>query len=522
MLFLKGPRGLVFIFVVLIFLTIYYCYLRLEVLPGLHKSEFIIPQDVRVEPEWLADGKRKPTKPVEEAVNPSKTPHIQPSSTPTYKPDLEAEHVSVVPSSELSVSPSDILLIVKTGASTAWRRMPVQLLTTLSTLSNTVIYSDLQENLSHEIQTVDILSNVSDILHIHDTTAYGIYQDLQTNAHAYREQAQLPGDEPELPPGNKPGWILDRYKFIPMLEHAQNNYPGFKWTVYIEDDTFVFWTNLLRWLATLSADDEPSYYGAYSGQDNATFAQGGSGIVFSRSLMTSVFSGPKVPTLQEYANFTANACCGDMVLGKVLHDHNVLVNRGEYGPVSFRPEPPWRTGFEEFSWCKPIFTLHHLHQRDLVQLAMLERKHNESNLGSRPIIFRDIFLATISSYLKDRRDDWDNFASRHKLTENITTITNPLWGPPAPVVQDTVALEQAYTSPEACFAACVALSTCRIWRHEIDNEKQKSCSLDTVVILGREIEGRPLWDKSIVNSGWMMERISGSLMNDECEVVILP
>ncbi|KAF7863898.1 hypothetical protein EAF04_006863 [Stromatinia cepivora] len=202
------------------------------------------------------------------------------------------------------------------------------------------------------------------------------------------------------------------------------------------------------------------------------FAQGGARIVFSRSLMKSVFGGPKSTTLQEYANFTSNSCCGDMVLGKVLRDHNVIIDRGEhYDPVSFGTEPPWKTGFEEFSLCKPIFTFHHLHQRDLIQLAMLERKHNQSNLGSRPIIFRDISDAIISPYLKGRRDNWDNFDSRRKLTKDITTITNPPWGPPAPLVQDTSVLKQA------CLAACVALSSCRIWRHEIDNEKQKSCNI---------------------------------------------
>ncbi|KAI9648409.1 hypothetical protein NHQ30_003043 [Ciborinia camelliae] len=490
-------------------MTVYYFYLIITPHGG----------DKIVEPGWLTDRKRKPTKSVEKAVHPSTSPHIQSSSTTGYKPDLEAEHdPSTAPGSELSVSPSDILLIVKTGASTAWRRMPIHLVTTLSNMPNSVIYSDLQENLSPEIQTVDVLSNVSNTIRMHDTTAYSIYQDLHTNIHAYREQAQLPGDEPELPPGLRPGWVLDRYKFLPMLEHAQKNYPGFKWTVYIEDDTFVFWPNLLRWLATLEADDEPSYYGFFSGEGNATFAQGGSGIVFSRSLMTSVFGGSKIPTLQEYANFTSGSCCGDLILGKVLHDHGVVVNRGEYGPASFRPEPPWKTAFEEFSWCRPVFSFHHLHQRDLVQLTILER----SNPSSRPIVFRDIFLATISPYLKDRRNGWDNGASRHTLTKNITTIINPPWGPPAPVVQDTVALEQAHTSPEACLAACVALSSCRMWRHETDNEKQQSCSLDTLVILGREVEGTSSWNKRIIDSGWMMERINATLMEDECNVVVPP
>ncbi|RAL68148.1 hypothetical protein DID88_008859 [Monilinia fructigena] len=501
MLFIKSPRGLGLICVALAFATGYYCYLRLD-----------------------RTGSGSQQKSVEKEAYSSTSHHFQPSSTPNDKSDLEAE----VLSTSSSVSPSDILLIVKTGASTAWRRMPMQLITTLSSLPNSVIYSDIQENLSHRIQTVDALSNVSDILRIHDKKAYKIYEDVQTNIHAYREQAELPGDELETGADIKPGWVLDRYKFLPMMEHAQKNYPGFKWTVYIEDDTFVFWTNLLRWLATLSTDDKPFYYGAHSGENNETFAQGGSGIVFSRSLMESVFSGPNIPTLKEYANFTAGACCGDMILGKVLRDHNILVNQGEYGPVSFRPEPPWKTTFEEFNWCKPVFTFHHLHQRDLVQLTMLESKINQNNLGSRPITFRDIFLATVSPYLKDRRDNWDNFASRHKLTENVTKITNPPWAPPPdPVVQDTAALGQAYTSPEACRAACIALSDCRIWKHEIDEQKEKSCDLDIVVILGMEYLGmEDLADhqgtKTTVTSGWMMDRINDSLMKDKCEVVVPP
>ncbi|QSZ29555.1 hypothetical protein DSL72_004070 [Monilinia vaccinii-corymbosi] len=523
MLFIKGTRCLVLISVILIPVILYYCYLRLEVRPRLYKSGPIIPQNDITASAWPADENSKPTKSVENAVYPSISPYPQHSSAPKDTSNLEAD-ISATSSSELSVSPSDILLIVKTGASTAWRRMPIQIITTLSNIPNTVIYSDLQENLSHEFQTVDALSNVSDMLRIHDTAAYGIYQNVQANIYAYREQAQLPGDEPEIPHETAPGWILDRYKFLPMLEHAQKIHPGFKWTVYIEDDTFVFWKNLLRWLATLPSDNEPLYYGAHSGENNETFAQGGSGIVFSRSLMKSIFSGPKIPTLQEYANFTAKACCGDMILGKVLRDHNVLVNQGQYGPISFRPEPPWKTMFEEFNWCKPIFTFHHLHQRDLVQLTMLESKINQRNLGSqRPIIFRDIFVATISPHLMARRKDWDNFASRHKLTEKNSKIVNPPWAPPPdPVVRDTLALEQAYTSPEACLAACLALSTCLIWKHEIDNEKQKSCSLDIVVILGMGLQGKTTWNKKTVHSGWMMERINESLMKNECEVVVPP
>ncbi|PQE15949.1 glycosyltransferase family 31 protein [Rutstroemia sp. NJR-2017a BVV2] len=527
MIFLRGPRGLVLILVILLFCTVYY-YQRLSAPVRTTKHE---------EAVGAPDGNIEHLKPTEEITTSSVEKSVksttieavvetQLASTPIYKPvsDNDAKHgiEAAVPTVPHAVSRADILLIVKTGTSTLWRRMPMQLTTTLADIPNYELYSDLQETLTYGVETIDVLSNISEIIRDHDKAAYSIYEDLQTDIHAYHEQAQLPGDEPEMPPGNHKGWILDRYKFLPMLTHAQEHYPNFKWYIYIEDDTFVFWDNLLQWLATLPTDDKPAYYGAYSGEINATFAQGGSGIAFSRSLMRSVFGGSNAPTLLEYANFTADSCCGDMILGKVLRDHGVLVNEGEYGPVSFRPEPPWKTSFEEFLWCIPIFTFHHLHQRDLVQLMMLERKHRQSALGSRPILFSDIFHATVTSHLLPRRDDWDNFASRYVLTNNVTTlVSTPRW-PTPPTVRNATALEQAYTSPEACDAACVEVESCRMWRHEVDNEQNKSCALDTVVILGRAIEGRKYWDKREINSGWMVERIKSTLLVDQCETVVSP
>lgn len=166
-----------------------------------------------------------------------------------------------------------------------------------------------------------------------------------------------------------------------MLAHAQENWPGLKWYIYIEDDTYIFMDNVLRYLSALETDDEPSYYGAFSGEGNQTFAQGGSGLVFSKSLMQNIFSGPSVPTLEQYGNETSQACCGDTMLGKVLRDYGVYVNRGTYGTGSFRPEPPWKTGFDDLIWCTPVFTFHHLHQRDMMQLSEIELKQKE--LGVR-------------------------------------------------------------------------------------------------------------------------------------------
>jgi hypothetical protein len=236
------------------------------------------------------------------------------------------------------------------------------------------------EQLFSSISSIDVLSNVTNIIKQFDPAAYTSYLDQQSPTHinTYREHARLPGDEPpDTTAGNQPGWLLDKYKFLPMLAHAQRKWPDLKWYIYIEDDTFIFWNNILQYVSTLESDNEPSYYGFSSGDGNDTFAQGGSGLVFSRSLMRTILGGDDVPDLKKYGNETSKACCGDVMLGKVLGDYGVHVNGGTYGTGSFRPEPPWNTGFDNFIWCTPVFTFHHLHQRDILQLSELERKHNE-------------------------------------------------------------------------------------------------------------------------------------------------
>jgi hypothetical protein len=340
---------------------------------------------VKISPVPLTDA------PGKAVVEPSPTSFLNtPTSSIRSSNSVSATKTAEIPSasSHTYLDSSDVLLIFKTGASTIWSRMPLHLTTTLANgrVSNSVVYSDLSEQLANNLASIDTLWNVSNLLQIYDPPAYSSYLELKSPQHAntYREHAGLPGDEPappEQPGGNPLGWLLDKYKFLPMLTHAQRNWPGLKWYIYIEDDTFLFLDNILKWLATFSPDGEPSWYGAWSGEGNQTFAQGGSGLVFSRSLMSSVFGGNNIPDLENYGNYTANACCGDMILGKVLRDQGFPVNRGEYGSVSFRPEPPWKTGFEGESWCYPVFTFHHLHQRDLVQLAQFERAHSESALS---------------------------------------------------------------------------------------------------------------------------------------------
>lgn len=421
-------------------------------------------------------------------------------------------------SPEASVSPQDVLLITKTGASTLWRRMPLHLTTTLFNVPNFVIYSDQEEQLSSNISTINVLANETAIIQTYDLSAYESYLDLQSPSHinTFREHAHLPGDEPQSPPGQTPGWRLDRYKFLPMLKHAQRNWPDLKWYIYIEDDTFIFLDNLLRWLGRISPDGTPSYYGAAAGDGNKTFAQGGSGIVFSRSLMRSIFSGNNVPDLEKYGNETSQACCGDIMLGKVLRDYGVKINGGKYGTVSFRPEPPWKTGFDRSMWCEKVFSFHHLHGKERVVLSELERKLKQKG---QPVIFRDVFKLLIYPYVQQPMlTNWDSLASKHILTNHSSLHISLDMGP---LSASSLVFQRASESSEACQNACMALYTCMTWRYE--KAERNKCALDDVVRLGRETNPLPQWEEEKeVTSGWILDRIERDLMQEKCEVMNNP
>ena len=285
----------------------------------------------RLEPTTLRPA---PSTALAHSSNPLPTPiatttPIEPLQSPTASAD--------------ALSPSDVVLLLKTGAATSWRRLPLHLLTTFANdrIPNFAIYSDASERLSSSVETIDIIANVSHIIQEVDPEAYHIYATQQEalRPHIYREQAGLPGDEiPAVSEdGNPVGWTLDRYKFLPMLAHARENWPDAKWVVYIEDDTYIFWQNIIRWLSRRS-HQEVVYFGATSGPTIARFAQGGSGIAFSQALMTKLFASDNSAGLEVWGKHTAQSCCGDVVLGDVLRDHGIRVNLGEFGSLAFRPE----------------------------------------------------------------------------------------------------------------------------------------------------------------------------------------
>jgi hypothetical protein len=145
------------------------------------------------------------------------------------------------------LDPKDVVILVKTGATYIWRRMPGHMSTTLgdpALTPNIIYYSDSPDNINGN-EVIDVLANVSSTLkQSPDFKLYNNSKEVADN-NLYLETGSMEGDS--YLPG---GWRLDKYKFVPMFQHAANTLPGKKWYIYMEDDNYYFWETFYAWLAT--------------------------------------------------------------------------------------------------------------------------------------------------------------------------------------------------------------------------------------------------------------------------------
>jgi hypothetical protein len=156
------------------------------------------------------------------------TSKLQPAAAPA--PAAVAEEPSMVYSST-GLDPKDVVILVKTGGTSIWRRMPMHMSTTLGNKQltpNVVYYSDIDDNINGN-PVIDSLANVSAALKA--SPDFVLYNKAKEAKHdnLYQESGSMEGDS--YLPG---GWRLDKYKFLPMFQHAAIHHPGKKWYVYME------------------------------------------------------------------------------------------------------------------------------------------------------------------------------------------------------------------------------------------------------------------------------------------------
>jgi hypothetical protein len=299
--------------------------------------------------------------------------HTIPSPVPSAKPPISTSTSSHSLHQAKGLTTDDVILMFKTGATVLWKRVPIHMATTFSPnridSKNIIIYSDYHETIG-QWDIIDVLSNSSDKVRKSETFQPYLQQQDYEDRQNYAEMSNVPGDAA----GPSGGWKLDKYKFLPIIEHAGRNKPSAKWYIFMEDDSYIFLPNLLRHLDQFDHKD-PWYLGSLAWIHGDYFAHGGSGFALSRGAWEKSFGkDPKI--VEKFEKFTEEHGCGDHILGHVLHEYGVQFgettddNRFRYG---FNPESHWSTWYEPANWCKPVYSWHHTHSKDVARFYNLEQ-----------------------------------------------------------------------------------------------------------------------------------------------------
>lgn len=203
---------------------------------------------------------------------------------------------------------SNVLLLIKTGASEAYSRLPTHLLTTLKCLrGHFLLFSDMSENLAgHAVH--DSLETVIDTVK-QSNADFEIYhrQKHCPIAHQQCNHAYDVGVE---------GWNLDKYKNVHIAEKAFTMRPHYDWYFFVDADTYVSFPTLMEWLRTVDPN-KPHYIGHVKYSGSFPFAHGGSGYIMSKAVMRSLFLD-KSGVARKYDEPVQFNCCGDIMWSEIV------------------------------------------------------------------------------------------------------------------------------------------------------------------------------------------------------------
>lgn len=205
---------------------------------------------------------------------------------------------------------SSVLLVLKTGASEAYSKIPTQLMTMLRCLPNNfLIFSDMSEEIAGHTVYDSLDAVLEDI------------KKTNKDFDIYHRQKNCPIEHDQCNRGyntGSEGWNLDKYKNIHMAEKAYRMKPGYDWYFFIDADTYVSIATLMQWLPQLDPH-KPHYIGSVVYEGSFPFAHGGSGYMVSQSTMKSMFFG-RNGVANSYDEPVQHVCCGDLMWGKAVKD----------------------------------------------------------------------------------------------------------------------------------------------------------------------------------------------------------
>ena len=389
------------------------------------------------------------------------------------------------------LSPEEVVVIIKTGATEAYKALPIHLSTTLTHMPNVLLFSD-HEQFMAQYHIQDALDEVKpDVME--NNGDFQLYKD--------QKQYMALGQSPEFLE-LKGGWDLDKYKNLHMLSKAYRQRPDAKWYLFIDADSYVLMHNLLLYLSGLD-HTKKLYLGSAAYINDIAFGHGGTGYAISHGTMKYILE--KEPDIaNKYDPHAKDNCCGDYVLARALKDNGIDLN---WISPTFQGDPQYKLEMDKDKYCKPIVTLHHMLPQDISSVWTLEREIARPNTY---ILFQDVFEQFMYPHLRHERWDWDCMSGDRG---EIRELPEDTWK--GQIVHHfdskhnkTITQEKKLSSAEkkkrtfeACKKVCREKHDCvmfRTWREE--------CKIDWHLALGYKV---PVTrdDNEEYRSGWIMDRV---------------
>lgn len=318
-----------------------------------------------------------PAETIQIDASPAET--IQSDATPadttqsdTSKVDTPKDEALTPPSCRHLPGLEDVLVVLKTGITESQHKVPVHVRTTLRCVPHKLIVSDFEEDIGG-IRTLDVFRNVSETLLLNQDFA------LYNRAQVGGRQALTNEDQTKVANGpsgmmDNPGWKLDKWKFLPMIQEARAYRPNAKWYVFLEADTYPIWPNLLGWLENFDSTDK-LYLGNQMQIADHTFAHGGSGFVISNAAMHAVADYHAKDT-EHWEKVTNEEWAGDCILGMALAEAGVGLTWSWPHCItqSVWEQDALGEAFGKEQWCYPPFTFHHMTPSDVEILHEFDQR----------------------------------------------------------------------------------------------------------------------------------------------------
>ena len=378
-----------------------------------------------------------------------------------------------------------MLVLLKTGATELYQKLPTHFVTTFTCVPHFMIYSDLAQSFA-DYPVHDAIAPISRHFRDHHED-FALYRKLQQYQAEGQDMSKLKGDG---------GWNLDKWKFMPMLRTAfEAAGPEIEWFVVIEADTSISWTNLLQWLRTMNPK-KPYYLGAQNQIGDTTFAHGGSGIILSRrtaDLILAYHQHIGNATYDEnWEERTSTSCCGDEIIARAFMQVDVPLTPA--WPL-IQGETVSSIDWKEEHWCRPAITWHHVQPIEVDKMFQFQNEWVDEHGWNTPYLYRDVFAHFIERHITVNRTSWNNMSQDRKIVATALATLEDLDFYNLPPRE-----QRAVQSQESCAAACLDREQCVQWMFAPGR-----CYLGDVVRFGQSDEREAKEEHWV--SGWIGERI---------------